>query len=136
MPWGNKQTATQRSNVTEQMFFDQAPVLADEGIAHCQVTIAFPPSPADDAIVRVYATLDDAPMDDADWDTQLFAEYLIEKVSDATARLSFTVSGVYRFRVGVQSAGTLTRTDFSFRLSRQPEQAAARQQSSSRRRAG
>jgi hypothetical protein len=135
MPWGTKQSATQRSNVTEERFFDEAPILADEGLAHCQVTVVFPPNPKDDAIVRVYATLDDVAMDDADWDTQLYAEHLIEKVNDASARLSFTVSGVYRFRVGVQSAGTLARADFSFRLSRQPEQAAGRQRAGNRQQA-
>jgi hypothetical protein len=135
MPWGTKQSATQRSNVTEERFFDEAPTLADEGLAHCQVTVVFPPNPKDDAIVRVYATLDDVAMDDADWDTQLYAEHLIEKVNDASARLSFTVSGVYRFRVGVQSAGTLASANFSFRLSRQPEQAAGRQQAGNRQQA-
>jgi hypothetical protein len=136
MPWGTKQSATQWTNITEERFFDEAPTLADEGLAHCQVTVVFPPNPKDDAIVRVYATLDDVAMDDADWDTQLYAEHLIEKVNDASARLSFTVSGVYRFRVGVQSAGTLARADFSFRLSRQPEQAGARQQAAGRQRPG
>jgi hypothetical protein len=133
MSWGPKQSATTEDDVTTERLFDATPTLADEGLAHCQVTVAFPPNPKDDAIVRVYATLDDG---NGEWDTQLYAEHLIEKVDGAVARISFTVSGVYRFRIGVQSAGTLTSTDFSFRLNRQPEQAGARQQAAGRQRPG
>jgi hypothetical protein len=116
MAWGEKRTATMLANVTAEKFFDDTPMLADEGLAACQVTVEFPKNANDDAIVRIYATLDD---DALDWDTQFFDEHVIEKVSEATARCSFTVSGVYRFRVSVQSAGTLTGAEFSYRLSRQ-----------------
>ncbi len=129
MSWSAKQSATTGRDVTTERLFDATASLADDGLAHCQVTVKFPPNPKDDAIVRVYATLDDG---NGDWDTQLFGEHLIEKVNDATARISFTVSGVYRFRVGVQSAGALISTDFSYRLSHQPEQPASRAQSAAR----
>jgi hypothetical protein len=117
---GIKNSAATLVDVKAEVFFNETPTLADEGLALCQVTIKFPPNPRDDAIVRIYATLDDTPMDNADWDTQLFGENLIQKVSDDVARASFTVSGVYRFRVGVQSADTLESADFSYRLSGQP----------------
>jgi hypothetical protein len=129
MSWSAKQSATTGDDVTTERLFDATPTLADDGLAHCQVTVTFPPNPKDDAIIRVYATLDD---DNGDWDTQLFGEHLIEKVHDDTARISFTVSGVYRFRIGVQSAGTLVSADFSYRLSGQPEQSASRAQPASR----
>ena len=70
-------------------------------------------------------------MDTAEWDTQLFAEHLIEK-ANGVATISFTVAGVYRFRVGVQSARALTRTAFSFRLTRQAPGAANSPQSAKR----
>ena len=132
MAWGIKQSATARNNVTTELYFDETPILEDEGLAHCQVSVKFLPNPGDDAIVRVYATLDDGPMDTAEWDTQLFGEHVIDKINVGLATISFTVSGVYRFRIGVQSARTLESVTFSYRLARQPAGASNSPQSGKR----
>ena len=66
--------------------------------AHVQVSIDFPGSPTDHAIIAVYTTLDDT---SEVWDLIPMMEFLIENTT-APNRISFLVTGVYKFRVGVR----------------------------------
>ena len=79
-----------------------------------QVSVDFPGSPTDHAIIAVYTTLDDA---SEVWDVIPMMEFLIENATDPN-RISFLVTGVYKFRVGVRRSGatdTITSADMSLR---------------------
>ena len=79
-----------------------------------QVSIDFPGSPTDHAIIAVYTTLDDT---SEVWDLIPMMEFLIENTT-APNRISFLVTGVYKFRVGVRRSGstdTITSADLSLR---------------------
>ncbi len=115
MAWGAKTSATQLVNITTEQFFDQTPSLNPGESAHVQVQVDFPATPTDNAIVAVYTTLDTAT---EDWDEIPFLEFLIENSNDL-ADVSFVVSDVFKFRVGVRRDGstdTLVSADMSFRL--------------------
>jgi hypothetical protein len=60
------------------------------------VSVDFPRSPTDHPIVAVYTTLDDA---SEVWDLIPLRELLIENTTDPN-RISFLVTGVYKFRIG------------------------------------
>ena len=82
--------------------------------AHVQVSVDFPGSPTYHAIIAVYTTLDDT---SEVWDLIPMMEFLIENAADPN-RISFLVTGVYRFRVGVRrsvSTDTITSADLSLR---------------------
>jgi hypothetical protein len=82
--------------------------------AHLQVSVDFPGSPTDHAIVAVYTTLDDA---SEVWDLIPMMEFLLENTTDPN-RISFLVTGVYKFRVGVRRSGstdTIASADLSLR---------------------
>jgi hypothetical protein len=118
MPWTEKRQSAQRlQNITTEQFFDPVTLLDPDALAFCQVQVTFPPNPIGEAIVRVYGTLDD---DNEIWDDDAIHEVIVEKVFDARKVSSFTVTGVYRFRVGIQSTGSAVDADFVFRLSREP----------------
>lgn len=113
--WGNKTAATQLTNITTEQFFDQTPKLEPNQVAHCQVEANFPATPTDDLIVSVYGTLDDATHD---WDEVPLMQFRISKDIDPSD-VSFTVFGVYRFRIGVKRSGTtdtIASSDFSYRI--------------------
>jgi len=77
-----------------------------------QVSVDFPSSPTDHAIVAVYTTLDDS---SEVFDLIPMMEFLIENTTDPN-RISFLVTGVYKFRVGVrrsESTDTITSADRS-----------------------
>jgi hypothetical protein len=59
MAWGSDTAATQLTGITTEQFFDQVPTLNPRETAHVQVSVDFPGSPTDHAIVAVYTTLDD-----------------------------------------------------------------------------
>jgi hypothetical protein len=114
MAWGSDTAATQLTSITTEQFFDQAPTLNPRETTHVQVSVDFPGSPTDHAIVAVYTTLDDA---SEVWDLIPMMEFLIENTTDPN-RISFLVTGVYRFRVGVRRSGstdTITSADLSLR---------------------
>jgi hypothetical protein len=82
--------------------------------AHVQVSVDFPSSPTDHLLVAVYTTLDDT---SKVWDIIPMMEFLIENTTDPN-RISFLVTGVYKFRVGVRRSGstdTITSADLSYR---------------------
>lgn len=120
MAWGPKTDATPLERIISETFFDQEPILADGGVAHCQLSVAFALDAIDDAIVRVYATLDGAT-----WDVRPIRETVIERVPGGNSTVSFTIDRVYQFRIGVESLGELPTVGFSFRLSGQEEGASA-----------
>jgi len=59
MAWGSDTAATQLTSITTEQFFDQAPTLNPRETAHVQVSVDFPGSPTDHAIVAVYTTHDE-----------------------------------------------------------------------------
>ena len=59
MAWGSDTAATQLTSITTEQFFDQLPTLNPRETAHVQVSVDFPASPTDHAIIAVYTTLDD-----------------------------------------------------------------------------
>ena len=112
MAWGSDTAATQLTSITTEQFFNQVPTLNPRETAHVQVSVDFPSSPTDHAIVAVYTTLDDT---SEVWDLIPMMEFLIENTTDPN-RISFLVTGVYKFRVGVRSSGstdTITSADLS-----------------------
>ena len=112
MAWGSDTAATQLTSITTEQFFNQVPTLNPRETAHVQVSVDFPSSPTDHAIVAVYTTLDDT---SEVWDLIPMMEFLIENTTDPN-RISFLVTGVYKFRVGVRRSGstdTITSADLS-----------------------
>jgi hypothetical protein len=94
--------------------FNQVPTLNPRETAHVQVSVDFPSSPTDHLLVAVYTTLDDT---SEVWDIIPMMEFLIENTTDPN-RISFLVTGVYKFRVGVRRSGstdTITSADLSYR---------------------
>jgi hypothetical protein len=99
---------------TTEQFFNQVPTLNPRETAHVQVSVDFPASPTDHLLVAVYTTLDDT---SEVWDIIPMMEFLIENTTDPN-RISFLVTGVYKFRVGVRRSGstdTITSADLSYR---------------------
>ena len=88
MAWGSDTAATQLTGITTEQFFDQVPTLNPRETAHVQVSVDFPGSPTDHAIVAIYTTLDDA---SEVWDLIPMMEFLIENTTDPN-RISFLVT--------------------------------------------
>jgi len=102
------------TGITTEQFFNQVPTLNPRETAHVQVSFDFPSSPTDHAIIAVYTTLDDS---SEVWDLIPMMEFLLENTTDPN-RISFLVTGVYKFRVGVRRSGstdTITSADLSLR---------------------
>src|SRR4029450_11988379 len=87
--------AAQLTGITTEQFFNQVPALNPRETAHVQVSVDFPSSPTDHAIIAVYTTLDDS---SEVWDLIPMMEFLLENTTDPN-RISF----LYKFRVGVPS---------------------------------
>jgi hypothetical protein len=83
--WGSDAAATQLSSITTEQFFDQLPTLNPRETAHVQVSVDFPGSPTDHAVVAVYTTLDDS---SEVWDLIPMMEFLLENATDPN-RISF-----------------------------------------------
>jgi hypothetical protein len=114
MAWGSDTAATQLTGITTEQFFNQVPTLNPRETARVQVSVNFPSSPTDHAIIAVYTTLDDTSEVS---DLIPMMEFLIENTTDPN-RISFLVTGVYKFRVGVRRSGstdTITSADTSLR---------------------
>lgn len=100
MAWSSVSSATQLTSITTEQFFDVVPQLNPGESAHVTVEVNFPGSPTDDAIISIYGTIDGTNYDD----TALFA-FMMSRSIDPH-QVSFLVSGVYQFRVGVKRSGT------------------------------
>ena len=115
MAWGSDTASTQLTSITTEQFFSQTPQLNPGELAHCQVTVDFPTTPTDNAIISVYTTLDDT---SENWDDVPWMQFTLLNDTDPNS-VSFLVQGVYKFRVGVQRDGstdTLTSADMSHRV--------------------
>lgn len=113
MAWSSETTATQLTSITTEQYFNQTPTLNPAETAHVQVSVDFPSTPTDDAIISVYGTLDGT-----DYDLTPMMQLRLLKGTDPN-RVSFSVTGVYQFRVGVKRSGTtdtLTSADMSYRV--------------------
>ena len=98
MAWGPKTNATQLTAITTtEKFFDQTPTLNPYEIAHVEVEANPPATPTDNLQVSVYGTLDAAT---ENWDDTPIMQFDIANAPDPN-KVSFLVSGVYKFRVGV-----------------------------------
>jgi hypothetical protein len=126
MPWGEKESADQKGDFGEEDFFDAVTLPSPNAVAHCQVTVEFKASPglSENAVINVYGTLDGPPAhpdpDEPVWDVQPLAGLSFILSQDRNPnRVSFIVSGVRRFRVGVRAErpGILLGTaNFSYRI--------------------
>lgn len=115
MAWGSKLSATQLTSITTEQFFSTTPTLGPQETAHVEVEANPPTTPTDDLIVAVYGTLDDST---ENWDDTPLMEFVIDKDTDPN-KVSFSISGIYKFRVGVRRSGTTdtyTSADMSYRL--------------------
>lgn len=114
MAWSSKTTATQLTAITSEQFFDTLVTLNPGETAHCQVDINVPVTPTDYGVVSVYTTLDAS---SETWDKTPFLSFQVDKAIDPND-VSFLVSGVYKFRVGVKRSGTtdtIASADLSYR---------------------
>ena len=116
MAWGSDTAATQLTSITTEQFFTTIPQLNPGESAHVQVQFEGQvSSPVDDALFSVYTTLDAS---SEDWDEIAFMTFTIA-IADEGSDYSFLVSGVYKFRVGVQRDGstdTLVSADMNSRV--------------------
>jgi hypothetical protein len=116
MAWGTKTAATQLTSITTEVFFDVTPTLGTEERAVVQVTVDFPTTPTDHALISVYATPDaSSPVYD---NNPFMGPFLVPNSPDPALK-TFVVSGCYRFRVGVKRSGTtntLTSADMNVLL--------------------
>jgi len=118
MTWGTETAATQLTSITAEQFFSfggSTWVYLNPGeAAHVQVKYNPVGSPTDHLIVAVYGTLDDATQVS---DVTPFMEFTVDKGSDPNY-VSFIVSGLYGYRIGVRRSGTtdtITDADCSYR---------------------
>lgn len=112
MAWSSETDATQLTSITTEQIFSTKPTLNPGESAHVRVDVDFPTTPTDDAIVAVYGSLDGTAYDD----TAMFSR-LVDSGTDPN-QISFIVSGVYQFQVGVRRSGstdTITSADMSYR---------------------
>jgi hypothetical protein len=98
MAWGSDTASTQLTTVTTEQFFSQTPTLNPGETAHCQIT-GNSSGTTDNLRVSVYATLDAST---EVWDTVPLYSFVIDCTDGGNNIASFVVSGVYKFRVGVQ----------------------------------
>jgi len=118
--WRPQQTATQLTSITTEQYFASI-VLNTRELCHCQVKVDFPSTPTDDAEIRVYTTTDRDTVADgsANWDDTTYIDAITLDSGTDPHSISFTISGVYRFRVGVQRSGstdTITSADLYYRF--------------------
>jgi hypothetical protein len=112
--WSGKTSATQLTDVTTEQFFDQTPTLTPGELLSVEIEADFPGSPTDNLLVKCYGTLDDST---ESWDDLPFFQITINNGIDPS-KVSFAISGVYKFRIGVQRDGstdTIPFVDMAFR---------------------
>lgn len=97
MSYASKESASDLGAFSSLTFFDLTPTLLSGELAHVQVEFDF--NAAVFAVIVVQTTLDDDPS--PAWDTRPLAVYRVANTDDP-GRMSFDVSGVYRFRVGIE----------------------------------
>lgn len=118
MVWSDKTNFTAQSGInnTTEEFLEAVTMNPYE---QCDVQLLIDNEHAsvvtDAVIISVYATLD---VSSEQWDTVPFMQFNHKPATVSAEYLSFVVAGVYKFRIGVLSAGaTNTYTvDGSYRL--------------------
>ena len=114
MAWGSKTNATQLTSITTIQYFTTTPTLNPGETLHCEVEANPPVTPTDDLLVHVYGTLDAS---SENWDDTPLMSFRIDKDTDPN-KASFSISGLYKFRIGVVRDGstdTYASADFSYR---------------------
>lgn len=97
MSWSDKAQIAEDVSVAGTEMYSSAVVLKSDETAHVQINVNFASTPTDDLLVRVYTTLDAST---ETWDLTTFtAEQTVDKDTDPNV-MSFTVTGVYKFRLG------------------------------------
>ena len=112
--WSGVTSATQLTSITTEQFFTSVPQLDPNQICHVDIDIDFPTTPTDNAIVSVYGSLQGTP----DYDDTPILQFTIDNGTDPN-KASFTIFGVYQFRVGVKRDGTtdtITSADMDHRI--------------------
>jgi hypothetical protein len=117
MAWGSDTAATQLTGITTEQFFNQVPMLNPRETAHVQVSVDFPGSPTDHAIVAVYTTLDDA---SEVWDIIPMMEFLIENTTDPN-RISSWARSDTGWRAWASGSSPRTFADAAIDLDILPE---------------
>ena len=114
MAWGaSNSTSFGTVNNTEE--FSSDITLNPGELSHHQIDFDPNTSPTDDLQVSVYGTLDDT---SEEWDTTPFLRFIMENSPDPHLR-GFTVSQLYKYRVGVVATGgtdTFTNVTMRWRL--------------------
>lgn len=103
MSWTSKaQIGTDLAATDTEVFSDAVTLKSDE-TAHVQVDCDFASTPTDDLEIRVYTTLDAT---SESWDTMTFADAITLVNTTDPGRVGLTVTGVYKFRIGVKASGS------------------------------
>jgi hypothetical protein len=102
MPWSNKTQIMTDVSVAGSEQFSSAVTLNPGETAHVEVEADFPALPTDELVVAVYGTLDAT---SENWDDTAILKFNISKTPDPN-KVSFVVSGVYRFRLGCVRSGS------------------------------
>jgi len=99
MAWADYTTILNASSVDTTEDLTTAVALNPGEQAHLQVKCVRGGT-TDDLEIRVYTQVDGT-----NYDTEALYSFTLETANDATAYISFLVSGVFTFKVGVTSAG-------------------------------
>ena len=104
MGWGAKTNIVSDTGVTNTEEYSTAVTLNPGEVAHVEVEAnnEDPSVSTDGLVVSVYGTLDDT---SENWDDTPFCSFVIDSATDPN-KVSFIVSGVYKFRIGYASEGT------------------------------
>jgi hypothetical protein len=103
MGWSDKTKIADALAVQGTELFSDSVTLKSDEVAHIQVDADFPGSPTDNLEIRIYTTLDDST--EAWDDTALETVRTIANTTDPNS-YSFTVSNVYKFRLGFIRSGS------------------------------
>jgi len=99
MAWADETTLLSSESVSDTEEFGTGVTLSPGEQAHIQVKCVRGGT-TDDLYIRVYSQVDDT-----NYDTEALYSFTLETANDATAYISFVMSGIYGFKVGVESAG-------------------------------
>lgn len=100
--WGDKTASTQLTTLSDTLqYFTNTPQMNPGQTNHEEVECDFASTPTDNLEVQVQGTLDAS---SESWDETPITAFEIDNGTDPN-KVSFLVSGFYKYRVGVQSTG-------------------------------
>jgi len=112
--WDAVDSSTQLTTISDvYQYFDDVITTTPAELCHIQLDVNYAGS-TDDMEVGIFSTLDAS---SENWDDNPVIGFEMSRGSDPEA-LSFIVTGLYKFRVGVQSTGTTddhTSADMKYR---------------------